>query len=149
MTVLARPKPLRLDHGLTADLRAGRLDADALDALAAALDLAIDKPTEAASALGIERSREELAAVSTLQDEVLREAAGTLPSVLSVVAKANLIHSAFQRYRAGAWRRDRVLDECPARHHGTLKEFGWRWLRLRDNVPSGRTIRRKLGQRPM
>jgi hypothetical protein len=40
---------------------------------------------------------------------------------------------------ARAWRRDRVLDECPIRHHGTLREFAWRALRLHDSVPVIRT----------
>ncbi|MEZ2144932.1 hypothetical protein AAE026_21970 [Bradyrhizobium sp. DN5] len=141
--------PVRIDHGFTADLRAGRLNAEALDALAGALDLAIDKPADAAAALGLERSRQEQSAQIAARNEVLREAGGSLPAVLSLSAKAALIRSAFLNYRAGAWRRDRLLDECPMHHRGTLREFAWRALRLHDGIPEARTIRRILGREPV
>lgn len=138
--------PVRIDHGFTADLRAGRLNSEDLDALASALDLAINKPADAAAALGLQRSKQEWSFLTAARNQILREAAATLPTALSVSAKADLIRSAFLNYRAGAWRRDRSLDKCPARHRGTLRDFAWRALRMHDGVPTTRTIRRILGR---
>ncbi|QHO78204.1 hypothetical protein ACH79_42115 [Bradyrhizobium sp. CCBAU 051011] len=54
------------------------------------------------------------------------------------------LHRELARYSALAWRRDRTEVQCPARHVGRITEACWSILKLRDQVPSERVIRRAL-----
>lgn len=61
---------------------------------------------------------------------------------------ALLLHSKLDRYRSGAWRRDKTEALCPARHRGTVTEFLWCVLKVRDHLPSERLIRLVLARSP-
>jgi hypothetical protein len=50
------------------------------------------------------------------------------------------------RYRDGRWRRDRSELTCPVQHHGKLVQTMWRVLKVRDAIPSDRTIRAVLAR---
>jgi hypothetical protein len=118
------------------------LDADDAMQLADALDRIADG--EASDiALGIRRQRGDMLAAIKARDCILRDATAMLPR-LPLIEAANRIHIAMVRYRESTWRHERHLDECPRRHRGTLREMAWQALRLRDHVPSPRSIRRIL-----
>jgi hypothetical protein len=51
---------------------------------------------------------------------------------------------ALSRYRDGRWRRDRSELTCPMQHRGKLTEVLNLLLRVRDAIPSQRTIRAVL-----
>jgi hypothetical protein len=60
---------------------------------------------------------------------------------------ARRLRIALLRYREGAWRRTRAEALCPPRHAGRLDATLWCLLRVRDAIPSERTIRAVLSQR--
>ncbi|MGY3605138.1 MULTISPECIES: hypothetical protein [unclassified Bradyrhizobium] len=88
----------------------------------------------------------ETLAVLAERDRLLVEAATRHLAHLSNAAAAKHLHRALCRYREGAWQRDRVAIECPARHLGKFNAVLWAILKLRDHVPSERTIRRACGR---
>jgi hypothetical protein len=51
---------------------------------------------------------------------------------------------ALARYRDARWRRDRSELTCPMQHRGKLTEVLYLLLRVRDAIPSERTIRAVL-----
>lgn len=53
-------------------------------------------------------------------------------------------HACVARYDATAWRRERLLAECPPQRVGRPEEFAWKILRSYGRTPSSRTIRRIL-----
>jgi hypothetical protein len=84
------------------------------------------------------------------RNKLLSEATKFYPGA-SERETARCLRIALLRYRAGAWRRTRVETQCPPRHRGRLVELLWMILKVRDQVPSERTIRRALafrGPRP-
>lgn len=96
-------------------------------------------------ALGLRRQRADMLAAIKTRDGILRDAAKTMPG-LPLVGAASRIYTEMLRYRQGAWRRERHLDQCPICHRGTLREMAWQALRLRDHVPKPRSIRRILSE---
>lgn len=62
---------------------------------------------------------------------------------MSKCQQAERLRSAMLRYQAGAFRRA-TGPACEDRHRGKIEEVCHRMLRLRDRVPSARTIRRWL-----
>jgi hypothetical protein len=92
------------------------------------------------------RSDTTLRALAT-RDQLLREAAATFIPGWSSLSAANKLHGAIQRYREGAWRRERVAETVPPRHHGRIEAHLWSILRTRDHTPSIRSIRRILAIR--
>jgi hypothetical protein len=80
----------------------------------------------------------------TIRDHLLRIAAERHLSGLSDRQAAEMLRTKLTRYAAGSWRRDRVEDLCPARHHGRIEALLWETLRTRDMIPSSRTIRKAL-----
>lgn len=79
--------------------------------------------------------------------QFLRAARDRFCSGMSDNAAAAMLHAKLGRYREGAWRRDRSLDECPARHRGTIAEYCWMVFKVSGHVPSERSIRRALAIR--
>jgi hypothetical protein len=125
-------------RSVAAHLRDGvLLDADDARRMADALDQ-IARGVAPDIALGLRRQRADLRAAIKARDCILRNAAKTMPG-LPLTEAANRIHVAMLRYRESAWRRERLLDQCPARHR-----WEWQALRLRDHVPKPRSIRRVL-----
>lgn len=118
--------PVRLNHRLIERLRAGDRDA----ALAVA------------DILGRPAQVDKLAA-SDARYDVLREAAASLSSAMSVNGKAVLINRAITNYRAGGWQRESHLEQCPPRLRG-LERYVWRALCLYDADVSVRQLRKKL-----
>jgi hypothetical protein len=57
---------------------------------------------------------------------------------------AEWLHKKLARYRECAWQRDRFEQECPSKLYGRVEGLLWAALKCADNVPSSRTIRRKL-----
>jgi hypothetical protein len=131
--------PLR-QHDLAsiaANLRDGAMDAGEAAWLSDALSKIADgEPADIA--LGLRRQRAEMLAAKKTRDCILRDAAKTMPG-LPLTEAAKRIHRAMLRYRESAWQRERLLDQCPARHR-----WEWQALRLRDHVPKPRSIRRVL-----
>jgi hypothetical protein len=80
------------------------------------------------------------------RDHYLREAANRFCIGMSDRAAATLLRIKLARYREGAWRRDRSEALCPARHRGSITEFCWMVLKVRDAVPSERLIRATLSR---
>jgi hypothetical protein len=59
---------------------------------------------------------------------------------------ARLIRTALLRYQTGRWRRDRREATCPVQHRGKLTAVLWCLLKVRDAIPSERTIRLVLSR---
>ncbi|WP_439373160.1 hypothetical protein [Bradyrhizobium sp. DASA03120] len=78
------------------------------------------------------------------RDRWLAQAAALYMPGQSSRAAALRLRVALARYREGAWRRQRVEDQCPGRLRGRIEQFCWLILRSRDHVPSERVIRRAL-----
>jgi hypothetical protein len=78
------------------------------------------------------------------RNRLLIEAVDRRFAGLSDRQAATMLHQALNRYACGAWRRDRCLDECPARYENRLTAVLWRLLKARDHTPSARSIRRTL-----
>ncbi len=137
--------PLRITPSTIAAVHAGRLDANQATELADMLANALADPQAAAAALGLELeySRAEALARGAARDAVIRAAAQSLAASMSINGKAKLIHRALTNYRAGGWRRESYLDECPTRLRG-LDRYCWRALRFYDADVSVRTLRKKL-----
>jgi hypothetical protein len=79
------------------------------------------------------------------RDGLLREAARFYPGASDREA-ARLIRAALSRYRDGRWRRDRSEATCPVQHRDKLVQTMWRVLKVRDAIPSDRTIRAVLAR---
>ena len=80
------------------------------------------------------------------RDQFLRVAADRFCVGMSDRAAATMLRTKLTRYQTGAWRRDRVEALCPARHRGRIDELLWCVLKVRDAVPSERTIRAALAR---
>jgi hypothetical protein len=80
----------------------------------------------------------------TIRDHLLRTAADRHCIGSSDRAAAAMLRTRLSRYREGAWQRDASEDLCPARHRGTITELLWTILKVRDAIPSERTIRAAL-----
>jgi hypothetical protein len=80
------------------------------------------------------------------RDRLLVEAAAKFYSGLSGREAARHLRVALLRYREGAWRRTRAEAVCPARNLGRLEELLWRLLKVRDHVPSDRSVRTALAR---
>ena len=100
---------------------------------------------DAAAALGVKRApgQRTLQTYAALaeRDRLLREAAERFLGGLSVAAQAECLHMQLSRYSASAWQRERVHEQCPDRHLGTMHECLWAALKLHDHVLSTRSIR--------
>ena len=59
---------------------------------------------------------------------------------------ARQLRLALSRYRGGRWRRDRSELTCPVQHRGKITEVLYCLLRVRDSLPSERTIRAALSR---
>lgn len=96
------------------------------------------------------RGRRTPAAVLALavRDHLLREAARRYCVGMSDRQAAVFLRTKLARYREGAWRRDRVEEQCPARYRGTITELFWLALTIRDAVSGDRTIRMALACNP-
>jgi hypothetical protein len=79
------------------------------------------------------------------RDRCLIEAACHFPG-FSDREIARRLRSLLLIYRQGAWRRDRVDALCPPRHAGRLEAVLWMLLKVRDAIPSERTIRAVLSR---
>jgi hypothetical protein len=80
----------------------------------------------------------------TIRDHLLRLAASRYCVGMSDRQAASYLRTKLGRYAAGAWRRDRVEDRLPDRHLGRIEATLWELLRIRDHVPSDKTIRNAL-----
>jgi hypothetical protein len=80
----------------------------------------------------------------TVRDHFLRAAAEIHCGGMSGHQAAAWLHKRIGIYRSGGWQRDRTLSECPLRLYGRVEGLIWAALKCCDNVPSARTIRRKL-----
>ena len=79
------------------------------------------------------------------RDRYLVEAAKHFPG-LSQRETARLLRSRLLVYRSGRWRRNRSELTCPVQHRGKLTEVLWMLLKVRDAIPSERTIRAALSR---
>ena len=84
----------------------------------------------------------------TIRDHLLRTAAARFCVGVSDRQAAMMLRAKLDRYRLGAWRRDRVEVQCPARLKGALNELFWTLLKIRDAVPGDRTVRAALALEP-
>ena len=129
---------------IAADLRVGALDPETREQLAESLER-IAAGEDAATALGVKRApgQRTLQTCAALaeRDRLLREAAKRFLGGLSVAAQADRLHKELSRYCASAWQRERVCEQCPDRHLGTLHECLWTVLKLHDRVLSARSLR--------
>ena len=80
----------------------------------------------------------------SIRDYLLRLARDHYFAGVSDRQAAEMIRTKLMRYAAGAWRRDRFEDRCPDRHRGRIEATMWELLRVRDHVPSDKTIRNAL-----
>ena len=130
-----------------ANLRNGALDPETREQLAESLER-IAAGEDAAAALGVKRApgQRTLQTSTALaeRDRLLREAAERFLGGLSVAAQAECLHKQLSRYCASAWQRERVCEQCPDRHSGTLHECLWAALKLHDRVLSTRSLRQIL-----
>ena len=113
---------------VAASLRAGTLDPETREQLAESLER-IAGGEDAATVLGVKRApgQRTLRTYAALaeRDRLLREAAERFLGGLSVAAQADCLHKQLSRYSASAWQRERVCEQCPDRHRGTIYEcFG-------------------------
>ena len=131
------------------DLRREALTPENRDRLAEMLGRAV-AGVDAAEALGIKRKPGQrtwqTGEALVERDHLLREAAAQFLTGLSVAGQARRLHLEWSRYHAGAWQRERVLERCPDRHVGTVRELLWRVLKLHDRVLSARTLRLMLAR---
>ncbi len=127
-----------------ASLRNGTLGPEGRDLLAAMIER-IAGGEDAAAALGVKRApgQRTLQTCKALaeRDRLLRDAAERFLGGLSVAELAHRLHKELLRYSASAWQRERVCEQCPDRHLGTIYEFLWRALKLHDRVLSARSLR--------
>lgn len=89
-----------------------------------------------------QRSPETKALIARRDALVLQLATDHYPDRQS--AAASKMHKAWMRYAASSWPRERLLPEPPRRREQTPELFFWQIMRLQDQVPSERTIRRIL-----
>lgn len=76
------------------------------------------------------------------RDAALRTLAAHFPAEISLTARARQIKQLAFRYAAGAWCRDRRLDDMPRAYAGTAKELIWEAFRSGAPMPlSERQIR--------
>jgi len=81
-----------------------------------------------------------------VRDHLLREARRRFCIGISDRQAARQLHTALTRYQAGRWRRSRVDVTCP--HQGEqIDALLWTILKVRDVIPSERSIRRILSFR--
>lgn len=133
------PAPL---DSIAAALRAGvPLDEDDIERAATAIE-SFARGEVARAEPGQRHPRTQAALAE--RDRLLCEAAETYFGNLTDNGRAAALHGALDRFATTAWLRERVLDECPARHLGTVREACWRALKLHEHVLSARAIRRKL-----
>lgn len=78
------------------------------------------------------------------RDRLLCQAAMQVAAGMSQIGAATKLAPMLNLYRVTGWRRDAVAQECPTRHLGTVREFWWRILRVRDAPLSSETVRRAL-----
>jgi hypothetical protein len=69
---------------------------------------------------------------------------------MSARQAADFLQTRLSRYQQGAWRRDRVQatiePTCPPKYRGTVTEWLWLILRVRDAIPGDETIRKALAR---
>ena len=83
-----------------------------------------------------------------IRDHMLRTAADRFCVGMKDRPAATILRTKLIRYRETAWQRERVEERCPARHRGTITELIWTVLKVRDAIPSDRTIRAVLALDP-
>ena len=129
---------------IAAELRVGALDSEAREQLAESLER-IASGEDAATALGVKRAPGQRSWGTRIaldqRDRLLRGAAECFLGGMSVAAQAECLHKTLSRYCASAWQRERVCEQCPGRHRGTIHELLWRVLKLHDRVLSVRSLR--------
>lgn len=127
-----------------ASLRNGTLGPEDRDLLATMIERIADGE-DAATALGVKRApgQRTLQACAALaeRNRLLRDAAARFLGGLSVAEQAHRLYRDLSRYCATAWQRERVCEQCPDRHLGSLHEFLWAALKHRDYVLSVRSLR--------
>jgi hypothetical protein len=130
---------------IAAAIRAGRaLDREDEHWLATVLDrILTGEPADVALGLKARPGQRtwHTRAVLTERNRLLKEAARRFLSGLSLAEQAHRLSIELSRYRATAWQRERTSDHCPNRHHGTIREFVWRALKLHDRPLSARSLR--------
>jgi hypothetical protein len=119
--------------------------ADALGAVLAGRAVSID------SALGITgtRGQRRLATRVRLErrDNLIREAAARFFPGMRTNAQADRLARALARYSDTAWRRDRMVSECPARLVNTLQAYCWELLANNEKVLGAERIKQILRNR--
>lgn len=83
-----------------------------------------------------------------VRDHLLRTIAHRYCGGLSDRQAAMVLRTKLDRYRLGAWRRDRVEVQSPDRYRGSVTELLWTILKIRDAIPSDRVIRAALALDP-
>lgn len=83
-------------------------------------------------------------AILAERDHHLRAAAAEFYPGLPPAHQARELHARWTHYRASGWHHERALDAAPLFRAGTLQARLWAVLRLRDFVPSERTLRAVL-----
>lgn len=76
------------------------------------------------------------------RDALLRLTAAKFFPDVSRREAAKRLHVALSRYRSSAWVRERVLSECPKRHHGRIEAHCWSILCALDRAPSVECVRK-------
>jgi hypothetical protein len=79
------------------------------------------------------------------RDALVRDAARFYPG-LSHREIARRLRTALLVYRDCRWRHDQSELTCPPQHAGKLTAVLWKLLKVRDFVPSERTVRAALSQ---
>lgn len=99
-------------------------------------------------ALGIERrpgSRRITTAIRhTKRDQLLREAATRFVPARPVAEQARELYRALVRYAGSAWKQERRVRSCPARHRDRIEEFCWHILKVKDQAVGIDRIRKVL-----
>src|SRR5262245_30344412 len=108
---------------IAANLRAGTIDSESRKDLATTLER-IASGEEATAVLHLkprpgQRLWTTVAALAE-RDRWLRLAAARLAPDAPKAEQARALHAALLRYSSTAWQRERVLEECPPRHAGSL-----------------------------
>jgi hypothetical protein len=151
-------RPEQLDDSIAAAARLGRaaqfLDQhgdDELRIVAAALNAFLnagldpDDGGDLESLLGIkcrvgQRSWRMQLAIAR-RDNLLHAAAKKFYPNEHIGSQAEQISEALYRYAAGAWLRERGLEECPRRYVGRIQELLWAIMKTHPQTLSSRRIR--------
>ena len=79
------------------------------------------------------------------RNNLIREAVAQFFPGMSALEQATRFHIELARFHNTAWRYERDVEQCPARHHGTIRAACWTILRMRDYLIGVRQLRKIIG----